>query len=198
MSMNELDQACKILRSGNEEEKETAAEWLSQASLHSPVEVTEQLLHLLDEKDEDTRWWVARVLAEVPDDSAGDLLISMLDDSDEDVKVCAIVALGERRHPRSVTRLIALLPESQGYVARQVGDALSKIGAEAVPALLKALQEGNPLVRTEAARALVRIESSQTIPALIKALDDPEPAVAHYCWKALGRMGVGETIFFQP
>jgi HEAT repeat protein len=108
------------------------------------------------------------------------------------------MGLGERREAAAVDRLLKLLGPADGYVGRHIGDALSKIGEPAVPALIRALQDERPAVRVQAARALVRIESQQAIPALIEALDDPEAAVEHYVWEALQRMGVGTMCYFKP
>jgi len=196
MDKTDIEKSIGLIISGTEEEKERAADVLIEAGRSFPEQTIAALQPL--ETDRDARWWQARILAEIPGSRAGAYLVSLLCDPDEDTSVCAILALGERRQADSVENLYELMLPSNAYVARHIGDALSKIGEPAVPALIQALQNDRPLVRAEAARALVRIESQQSIPALIRALDDPEPAVEHHAWNALQRMGVGETIFFKP
>jgi HEAT repeat protein len=62
---------------------------------------------------------------------------------------------------------------------------------------LRALQEGVPVERIRAAKALVPIESHEAIPALVHALDDENAIVTHYAEDALERMGVG-MVLLQP
>lgn len=191
-----MNRALEILQTGTEEEREIAAERLMTLG----KAVMPSLKALLISGDSDTRWWATRALAEIPELAAAQTLIDTLSDPDEDVQVCAVMGLGERREASSAAQdgLLALLRRSNAYVQRHVGDALSKIGEAVVPGLLLALEDDEPAVRVQAARALVRIESHQAIPSLIKALDDPEPAVEHYAWDALQRMGVGVTLLFKP
>jgi len=185
-----------LLQNGNEEEKESAAARL----MEQGESALPGLEAVLASGNPDARWWAVRALAEIPGSTAVRHLVTALKDPDEDLAVCAAMGLGERREgsPKAVKGLLALLQRPSTYVARHVGDALSKIGEPAVPGLITALEDPIPSVRVQAARALVRIESHQAIPALIQALDDPEAAVEYYAWEALQRMGVGTTLFFKP
>ena len=184
----------ELLLSGTEDEKEQAAERLMSAGAMALPD----LECALKAPEADARWWAVRALAGIPGEEADALLLGILDDRDEDVRVCAILGLGERRLSAAVDPLLKLLPAVNSYVARHIGDALSKIGEPAVAGLIPALSASSPAVRVQAARALVRLESHASIPALIAALDDPEPVVEHYAWEALQRMGVGSTVFFSP
>jgi HEAT repeat protein len=189
-----MKEALDALLMGDEEVKEAAARELMSAGQSA----LPGLQAALRTGDADARWWAVRVLAEIPGAEAGRTLLAMLADSNEDVRVCAVMALGERRDQVAVDALLALMAHGSVYVRRHIGDALSKIGEPAVAGLIEALQASSAGVRADAARALVRIESEQAIPALVKALDDPEPAVEHYAWEALRRMGVGTIILFKP
>lgn len=184
------------LLTGTEEEKEKAA--ISLMALGKSA--VAGLQAILARGDSDARWWAVRTLAGINDIAATQSLLVALSDRDEDVQVCAVMGIGERQEKDTAapSRLVALLRGSNPYLGRHISDALSKIGEAAVPDLLIALEDRSPAVRSQAARALVRIESQQAIPALIKALDDPEPAVEHYAWDALQRMGVGVTLLFKP
>ncbi len=193
-----LSPALTALATGTEEEREAAASCLIQEGKIAGDLVAPALTELLQSGDTDARWWAARALAEVPGPAATQALIAALADPNEDVRVCAALALGERREWSAVDSLLRALRRAKGYEARHVGDALCKIGEPAVPGLIAALEEPVPTVRVESARALVRIESQKAIPALYKALDDPEPAVEHYAWEALQRMGVGVMVLFRP
>jgi HEAT repeat protein len=189
-----MKEALAALLAGDEEEKEAAAAELINAGRSA----LPGLQTALAAGDADARWWATRVLAEIPGPEAPQSLLATLADPDEDVRVCAVMALGERRAEIAVEPLLALMAARNAYLRRHIGDALSKIGEPAVRGLIEALQAPFPGMRAEAARALVRIESQQAIPALIKALDDPEPSVEYYAWEALQRMGVGTMVFFKP
>jgi HEAT repeat protein len=197
-----METELEILRTGTEEEREAAAEKLMALGEAAVPGLGAILLPPggVGGDPSDARWWAARALAGIPGPAAAEALIAALADPDEDVRVCAVMGLGERRETTraAVDGLLALLRRSNAYAGRHVGDALGKIGEPAVPSLVRALEDENPAIRAQAARALVRVESQLAIPALIKALDDPEPAVEHYAWEALQRMGVGVTLLFEP
>ncbi|HEY4312630.1 MAG TPA: HEAT repeat domain-containing protein [Pirellulales bacterium] len=70
-------------------------------------------------------------------------------------------------------------------------DALGRIGENAVPTLISTLNDPNPRVRAEAARALARIgpEAKEAVPALVARLDDPDDDVRQAAARALGQVG---------
>lgn len=70
-------------------------------------------------------------------------------------------------------------------------DALGRIGQPAVPALMEALIDGNPVVRFQAARALTYMgaQASSAVPALMRALGDQDESVRQQSALALGQIG---------
>lgn len=70
-------------------------------------------------------------------------------------------------------------------------DALGRIGGNAVPTLISTLNDPNPRVRAEAARALARIgpEATEAVQPLIARLDDPDEEVRQAAARALGQVG---------
>jgi len=70
-------------------------------------------------------------------------------------------------------------------------DALARIGAPSVPALIAVLGDPDPEMRKNAARALARIgsDASQAVPELIAALNDKDPGVRKFATRALGEIG---------
>jgi len=142
----------------------------------------------------DGRWWIARTLAAIHTPLSAKLLVRMMDDPDVSVRACAALALGELCAAEGVEALAAHLADESAHVALLCAEALARIGAAAVPALLRVLQEGHLPERIYAAKALVPIGSSQAIPALIQALDDENAVVAYYAQDALERMGVGMVL----
>src|SRR5262245_13179691 len=70
-------------------------------------------------------------------------------------------------------------------------DALGRIGAAAVPALVDALRSGDPAMREKALEVLGRIgpDAEAAVPDLVQLLDDPDPAVRKSATRTLGRIG---------
>ena len=82
-------------------------------------------------------------------------------------------------------------PLSEWGLKETAADALSRIGAEAVPALIAALRDPDAPVRLQAARALSRIgpEAAPAVPALTAALSDHDVLVRRNAARALGQIG---------
>ena len=97
---------------------------------------------------------------------------------------------------RQTIRLFQRSAGKRHGVHRQT--ALIKIGQEAIPLLIEAL-EHNPQarVRANAARALALIADTSAIPALFRALEDESSLVQHWADQGLERMGVGQ-VYFKP
>ena len=164
------------------------------------VQVTTELIARLRAANPDGRWWIARTLATLPTRQSAATLIEMLNDPDSDVRACAALALGELHAmvgAEAADALAAHLADESAHVAEVCTVALARIGARAIPTLLRALQDGVPVERIRAAKALVPIESHEAIPALFHALDDEDAIVTHYAQDALERMGVG-MVLLQP
>ena len=193
----EMGDLLKAIVSGEDERAELAVLALSAVGDDGAVS---ELIRRLPEASSDGRWWIARALAVLPRPQSAATLIELLNDPDSDVRACAALALGELHAlcgAETAGALIAHLADESAHVAEVCTVALCRIGAAAVPGLLRALQEGVPVERIRAAKALVPIESHEAIPALVHALDDENAIVTHYAEDALERMGVG-MVLLQP
>ena len=193
----EMGDLFEAIVSGEDERAELAVLALSAVGGDEAVTA---LIRRLPEADSDGRWWIARALATLPTPQAAATLIELLNDPESDVRACAALALGELHAlggAEAAGALIAHLADESAHVAEVCTVALCRIGAAAVPGLLRALQAGIPVERIRAAKALVPIESHEAIPALIHALDDENAIVTHYAEDALERMGVG-LVLLQP
>jgi HEAT repeat protein len=193
----EMDDVFEAIVSGEDQRAELAVLALSAVGGDETVAA---LVQRLPEANSDGRWWIARTLATLPTLQSVATLIQLLNDPDSDVRACVALALGELHAiggAEAANTLIAHLADESAHVAEVCTVALCRIGAAAVPGLLRALQEGVPVERIRAAKALVPIESHEAIPALIHALDDEDAIVTHYAQDALERMGVG-MVLLQP
>lgn len=187
----------EAITSGEDERAEGA---VSALSVLGGEDAVPALAGRLPAANPDGRWWIARTLATLPTPQSAAILIELLNDPDSDVRACAALALGELHATVGVEAADALaahLADESAHVAEVCTVALARIGAWAVPTLLRALQDGVPVRRIRAAKALVPIESHEAIPALIHALDDEDAIVTHYAQDALERMGVG-MVLLQP
>lgn len=91
--------------------------------------------------------------------------------------------------PRNAVK--ALRPYYEWTDSETAADSLGRMGPAAVPNLMEALQDSNPLVRSLACRVLARIgpEAVIAVPNLIKLLDDDDARVRREATRALGQVG---------
>ncbi len=83
---------------------------------------------------------------------------------------------------------------TRAQAAHALGDVTSpEDRARAVPALVAALTDGHPVVRTEAALALGELGSEDALEPLAERIDDPTPVVRQSALIALGRLGNGKS-----
>jgi HEAT repeat protein len=181
------------LFSGNDDRAQAALNGLSAADLPA-------LQTALARGDGDKRWWAVRALAALASvqPEALSTLLTLTADPNADVRAAVFHALGESRAASAVLPLLFALNDSSPYLARLAADALIRIGAPAVPGLLRALeQDVKANVRTHAARALAFIGDPAAIPALFCALDDESALVQYWADEGLERLGVGQ-VYFMP
>jgi HEAT repeat protein len=89
--------------------------------------------------------------------------------------------------------LVGLFADADTFLGLLAGVALRRIGADAVPALQKGLEDSRPVVRRMAARTLGLLGDAArpAVPALGKTLKDADPTVHAAAATALGRLGRG-------
>jgi HEAT repeat protein len=179
------------LISGDDAQAETAAEKLARLDEKPPRE----LFPLLESDNPDHRWWAVRVLSSFDTELAQASLCAALEDGDPAVRYCAALGLRHSPTPKAIRRLMKKIEEGDRLLSRLAGDALAAIGKPAIPALAKALQDQNPTLRVEAARALALMEHNETIPILFRSMEDPSSMVQHWVDEGLTRLGIGMVFF---
>ena len=183
-----------ILIDGEEDAREEAAHALGTLGQASVA----PLLELLDHDDADVRCWAIWALAQTGTRQAVQPLVDRLDDTDCDVRISAAMALGELRAAEAAAALVGQLESWSGLLSRCAADALEKIGQEAVPALVKALEHPKSQVRMWAARALGHIGSTAAVEALCQVyLYDESYLAQHYAEEALRKMGLLEIVLLK-
>jgi HEAT repeat protein len=118
-------------------------------------------------------------------------LRGLLKEKKESVRAEVVMALG-RIGPvaqAAVPDLLPLLGDKSERIRREASRALGCIGPEAVPPLLAAASDGNPIVRAHAARSLGYLPKpdSRVIEAAIKGARDTAPEVREAAIEAIAR-----------
>jgi HEAT repeat protein len=141
MSRDPIDHSLAELTCGDDARAEQAVKQISRLPGEKLQPALQSLHTLLSSPTPDQRWWAARALAEIPDPRVPAWLAERLQDEDPAVRLCA--ALGLRLHPTAgaIPALIRLLNEDDPLLARLASDALSATGEQAVTALIEFLHE---------------------------------------------------------
>jgi len=76
-------------------------------------------------------------------------------------------------------------------ISETAADSLARIGTQALPVLISALRDPDPIVRGNAAKGLARLgeAAQQAVPALTAALADEDDKVRLAAARALGQIG---------
>ena len=112
-------------------------------------------------------WWAVRILAELGDSVAPDLIIAALEDEDVSVRQCAALAITQAWGcARGAGLGAAALRPTNSLLARLAANALVAIGTPAVPPLVELLRDGKPRARFEAGARLALIGDHHAIPVL--------------------------------
>lgn len=129
---------------------------------------------------------------ETPPETTLGELIHQLQDEDLVARMSAAVALGDLgpRAKQAIPALAKVVQDSNEdhNVHSRAVQALASIGPEAVPELIKALQDGKTIVRRFAAGALGG-KGPEAVPALVAALEDEDRNVRLISVQSLGKIG---------
>lgn len=118
---------------------------------------------------------------------------------DEKPEVRQAAALGLAAHPseEALPDLLDALHDPDPLTADLAGKALVKIGAPAVPPLLEALKEERQETRIAALRALVELKDPRSIPALMNLLQEDSAVLGHWAEVGLERLGLN-MVYIKP
>ncbi len=153
------------------------------------------LIEVLQDKDKLVRANAARALGKIGPEAepAIPALMQAIKDKVMIVRMGAASGLGGigPKARETIPLLADALesPHEDHNVKREAAEALGKMGSEAIPALVKALQNTQYFVRRMSARALGEIGGADVVPALIKALQDDDRSVQVITAQVLGKIG---------
>lgn len=191
--LNEVQQLVQELAEGDDLKAEQTAQRLA---THGDAAL-DALQPLLKSPQIDARFWAVRTLAMVAGPRAAALRLKALHDAEAEVRLCALRAMCEQPTPQAMAELSAQLGGADPLAARLAGNALIRLGGEALTPLVAALREGTPHARIEAARALAELRHPELIAPLFAALEDHSTIVRHWAEIGLERLGQ-DFVFFAP
>lgn len=153
----------KGLFSGDDERAQAAVDTLAHSTEPVQAALQEQICQGLasGDMDVDQRWWALRALAELPADQSRQALIQALLDPDPGVRQCAALGLRKTPHIEALPALLAALDDSDPLCADLAADTLVELGAPAQAALREVVCNGSEIARVRSQRALERF----TLPA---------------------------------
>jgi len=120
------------------------------------------------------------------DPAAGPALVPFLKTGK---RTATAVSIGMMRYAGAVEPLLAQIPAGDPAYRNAAVLALSRIGAPAVPALIRELHSPKVVMRQSAAKALIGAKSAQATAALMAAVSDPDAGVRAPAARALGWEG---------
>ncbi|MDP1547453.1 MAG: HEAT repeat domain-containing protein [Anaerolineales bacterium] len=125
-------------------------------------------------------------------------LLPHLSDSTLEVRAAAALALCSHPGEEAIPALIRAIADEDPLTAGLAGNALVKIGSPAVPGLLEVMSEASASVRILALRTLSEIRDHRAIPVMMKCLNENESALQQY-WAQQGLERLGlDMVYIKP
>jgi HEAT repeat protein len=175
--------------------QKSAAEALGEIDDPRGLEPLLKLLDLRRKVSWQVRGAAARALARLKSPRAVPSLVRALNHPDDHVQTCAAEALGRMKARAAVTALCLALLDEKNHSAHSRGAvaiALGRIGdAEAVPYLIKALEDSQVYVQRRAVEALAMLKDARAVGPLVDLLkksSQSKPALAEACGGALEKI----------
>lgn len=160
------------------------------------VKAIQPLLRALKDQEDEVRIAACLGLSSFKDPSTFDDITNvLLDDPKIEVRQAAARALGDTKHPAALPYLMEALHDpfwwyEREYAAVDLLSAIEKMGMEAVPPLIDALQDKEGTVRKFAATLLGKLGDSRAMEPLGMALYDLHHEVGKAAAESLARFGV--------
>ena len=123
--------------------------------------------------------------------AGGNPVLTASERAERDIPREPAVSLASFEQPLAAPRPPSLKPIGQWTEEETAADALSRIGAPAVPLLIQTLQRPDAEVRLKAIAILGRMGSGakEAVPELVRLLNDPNEQIRKAAALTLGRIG---------
>ena len=124
-------------------------------------------------------------------------LLPLLEDSSPEVRAAAALALCAHPHESAVPALVRALSDQDPLAASLAGNALVKIGSASVAGLLEVMKEPQVSLRILALRALAEIRDHRAIPVMMKAMNEDSALLQYWAREGLERLGL-DMVYIIP
>lgn len=125
------------------------------------------------------------------------LIINGLDDPSIEVREAAALALVGHPSPDAVPGLIRALNEPEELLSTLAMNALSEIGKPAIPELIEAYQIAQPKAKIKIMRALAEIHDHRAISLMLSATEDESAMLNYWANEGLERLGLN-MVYLKP
>ena len=192
--MSDLEHLLEDLSSGDEARAEAAVPVL--------IELGQQAIPALRElaqsSDIDLRWWAIRTLAQSPLCQADWLVPFLLHDPAPEVRQCAALGLALKADENAIQPLVQALRDVDSMTGNLAMNALTKLGKDAVPALIECVKDkSSQSARILALRALAEIRDHRAIPVMMQVLEESSVLLQHWAKEGLERLGL-DMVYIKP
>lgn len=169
---------------------ETRAEEAAQRLIGMGEDAIPALLDLSRSTNADSRWWAIRTLSQSPHCRPEWLIPFLLTDPAPEVRQCAALGLAGVVDENNVSPLVNALRDSDTMVITLAANALVKLGATAVPALIETVKGDKQSARIQALRALAEIKDHRAIPIMMQVMNEDSVLLQHWAKIGLDRLGL--------
>jgi phycocyanobilin lyase beta subunit len=113
------------------------------------------------------------------------------------VRAATALALCDHPHECAVSALVKALEDPNPLVAGLAGNALVKIGSPSVPSLLEVMKESPTGIRILVLRTLSEIRDHRAIPVMMKSLSEESALLQYWATQGLERLGL-DMVYMKP
>lgn len=132
---------------------------------------------------------IVHALGKIADRRALPELILSSQDTDAGVRLKSVVALGQLREPEAIDALVTRLQDEIQDVQWTAREVLEAFGQQAVPALIRALEQESAPLRELAASLLGEAADARAVEPLLAAFHTEDGPVRLAVIEALGQIG---------
>ena len=125
-----------------------------------------------------------------------DCFIEALNDVSSEVRQAAALALAAHPTEKAAPALVRALNDDDPMVQTLASNALSVIGKPAVPVLLDAFPQASPSAKVYMMRVFAEVRDPRAIPVMMKAMDDDSAILHHWCEVGLQQLGL-DMVYFR-